>query len=201
MAFIEQEASEKAEEINVKVEEESNIEKGRLVQQRRQKIMDPNGKKEKQADLRKKNHSSNPLNTELLTCIKTDEDHIHQIPEETKANIPKISGGLSRYPSIPSKGRKAVQDVSNHKITEYFPVRRSSRKTGKQIEVEEMDALRNAVYNGTNEKLLEIYIDEHKGRGIRAGRAFVKSEFVIEYKGKYYWIVFLLVFKYHTSNF
>lgn len=31
--------------------------------------------------------------------------------------------------------RRAVQDVSNHKITEYYPVRRSCRKTGKQIEV------------------------------------------------------------------
>ncbi|KAK6037182.1 hypothetical protein COOONC_25313 [Cooperia oncophora] len=34
-----------------------------------------------------------------------------------------------------NNSRRAVQDVSNHKITEFFPVRRSSRKTGKQLEV------------------------------------------------------------------
>jgi len=40
MAFIEQEANEKAEEIDAKAEEEFNIEKGRLVQQQRLKIME-----------------------------------------------------------------------------------------------------------------------------------------------------------------
>merc|ERR1711962_142539 len=39
MAFIHQEAKEKAEEIEAKAEEEFNIEKGRLVQQERLKIM------------------------------------------------------------------------------------------------------------------------------------------------------------------
>ncbi|KPJ10741.1 V-type proton ATPase subunit E [Papilio machaon] len=48
MAFIEQEANEKAEEIDAKAEEEFNIEKGRLVQQQRLKIMEYYEKKEKQ---------------------------------------------------------------------------------------------------------------------------------------------------------
>ncbi|KAJ0172206.1 hypothetical protein K1T71_012179 [Dendrolimus kikuchii] len=48
MAFIEQEATEKAEEIDAKAEEEFNIEKGRLVQQQRLKIMEYYEKKEKQ---------------------------------------------------------------------------------------------------------------------------------------------------------
>ena len=74
-----QEANEKAEEIDAKAEEEFNIEKGRLVQQQRFKIM--NGcvswskrhffrlkimeyyeRKEKQVDLQKKIQSSNMLN-------------------------------------------------------------------------------------------------------------------------------------------
>ena len=48
MAFIEQEANEKAEEIDAKAEEEFNIEKGRLVQQQRLKIMEHFERKEKQ---------------------------------------------------------------------------------------------------------------------------------------------------------
>ncbi|KAK6048440.1 hypothetical protein COOONC_14055, partial [Cooperia oncophora] len=47
---------------------------------------------------------------------------------------------------------------------------------------EEKGALRDAIYNMTNETLVEIYMDEKKGRGIRAGKSFVKNEFVIEYK-------------------
>lgn len=54
MAFIEQEANEKAEEIDAKAEEEFNIEKGRLVQQQRLKIMEYYERKEKQVELLKK---------------------------------------------------------------------------------------------------------------------------------------------------
>ncbi|EPQ09402.1 V-type proton ATPase subunit E 1 [Myotis brandtii] len=55
MAFIEQEANEKAEEIDAKAEEEFNIEKGRLVQTQRLKIMEYYEKKEKQIEQQKKN--------------------------------------------------------------------------------------------------------------------------------------------------
>ena len=54
MAFIEQEANEKAEEIDAKAEEEFNIEKGRLVQQQRLKIMEYYERKEKQVELQRK---------------------------------------------------------------------------------------------------------------------------------------------------
>lgn len=54
MAFIEQEANEKAEEIDAKAEEEFNIEKGRLVQHQRLKIMEYFERKEKQVELQKK---------------------------------------------------------------------------------------------------------------------------------------------------
>ena len=54
MAFIDQEANEKVEEIDAKAEEEFNIEKGRLVQQQRLKIMEYYKKKEKQVELQKK---------------------------------------------------------------------------------------------------------------------------------------------------
>lgn len=66
MAFIEQEANEKAEEIDAKAEEEFNIEKGRLVQQQRLKIMEYYEKKEKQVELQKKIQSSNMLNQARL---------------------------------------------------------------------------------------------------------------------------------------
>lgn len=54
MAFIEQEANEKAEEIDAKAEEEFNIEKGRLVQEQRMKIMEFYEKKEKQVELQRR---------------------------------------------------------------------------------------------------------------------------------------------------
>jgi V-type H+-transporting ATPase subunit E len=66
MAFIEQEANEKAEEIDAKAEEEFNIEKGRLVQQQRTKIMEYYEKKEKQVELQRKIQSPTCL-TKLVS--------------------------------------------------------------------------------------------------------------------------------------
>ena len=72
MAFIEQEANEKAEEIDAKAEEEFNIEKGRLVQQQRLKIMEYYERKEKQVELQKKIQSSNMLNQARLKVRLTE---------------------------------------------------------------------------------------------------------------------------------
>ncbi len=54
MAFIDQEANTKVEEIDAKAEEEFQIEKSRLVQNQRLKIMEFYAKKEKQLELAKK---------------------------------------------------------------------------------------------------------------------------------------------------
>ena len=75
--LIFQEANEKAEEIDAKAEEEFNIEKGRLVQQQRLKIMEYYERKEKQVDLQKKIQSSNMLNAVSIKAyyswIETDQ--------------------------------------------------------------------------------------------------------------------------------
>lgn len=54
VSFIEQEAAEKANEILVKAEEEFNIEKGRIVQQEKLKVMSLYEKKEKQVETQRK---------------------------------------------------------------------------------------------------------------------------------------------------
>jgi V-type H+-transporting ATPase subunit E len=100
MAFIEQEANEKAEEIEAKAEEEFNMEKGRLVQQQRTKIMEFYEKKEKQVELQRKIQRSNMQNQGRLKCLKAREDHLRAVLDEAKANLSKISGDSARYPAI-----------------------------------------------------------------------------------------------------
>ncbi|VDK48764.1 unnamed protein product [Anisakis simplex] len=100
MAFIEQEANEKAEEIDAKAEEEFNIEKGRLVQQQRAKILEYYEKKEKQVELQRKIQSSNMLNQGRLKCLKAREDHLHKVLEEARVNLSRISANHQHYPSI-----------------------------------------------------------------------------------------------------
>ncbi|KAL3984964.1 V-type proton ATPase subunit E [Acanthocheilonema viteae] len=100
IAFIEQEAIEKAEEVDAKAEEEFNIEKGRLVQQQRTKILEYYDKKEKQVELQRKIQSSNMLNQGRLKCLKAREDHLNKVLEEARLSLSRISGDSTKYPSI-----------------------------------------------------------------------------------------------------
>lgn len=100
MAFIEQEANEKAEEIDAKAEEEFNIEKGRLVQQQRLKIMEYYEKKEKQVELQKKIQSSNMLNQARLKVLKVREDHVRNVLDEARKRLGEVTRDISRYREI-----------------------------------------------------------------------------------------------------
>lgn len=100
MAFIEQEANEKAEEIDAKAEEEFNIEKGRLVQQQRLKIMEYYEKKEKQVELQKKIQSSNMLNQARLKALKVREDHVRNVLEEARKRLGEVTRDTGRYREI-----------------------------------------------------------------------------------------------------
>lgn len=100
MAFIEQEANEKAEEIDAKAEEEFNIEKGRLVQQQRLKIMEYYEKKEKQVELQKKIQSSNMLNQARLKVLKVREDHVRAVLEDARKRLGEVTSDQGRYAQI-----------------------------------------------------------------------------------------------------
>jgi len=100
MAFIEQEANEKAEEIDAKAEEEFNIEKGRLVQQQRLKIMEYYEKKEKQVELQKKIQSSNMLNQARLKALKVREDHVRNVLDEARKKLTEVTHNTAHYREI-----------------------------------------------------------------------------------------------------
>jgi len=103
MAFIEQEANEKAEEIDAKAEEEFNIEKGRLVQQQRLKIMEYYEKKEKQVELQKKIQSSNMLNQARLKVLKVREDHVRNVLEEARRRLGEVTKNPAVYKEVLQK--------------------------------------------------------------------------------------------------
>ncbi|KAJ8391059.1 hypothetical protein AAFF_G00096800 [Aldrovandia affinis] len=97
MAFIEQEANEKAEEIDAKAEEEFNIEKGRLVQTQRLKIMEYYEKKEKQIEQQKKIQMSNLMNQARLKVLKARDDMISDMLNEARQRLAKIANDPGRY--------------------------------------------------------------------------------------------------------
>lgn len=100
MAFIEQEANEKAEEIDAKAEEEFNIEKGRLVQTQRLKIMEYYEKKEKQIEQQKKIQMSNLMNQARLKVLKARDDLISDLLNEARQRLGKIAKDPVRYATL-----------------------------------------------------------------------------------------------------
>ncbi|XP_031562957.1 V-type proton ATPase subunit E-like [Actinia tenebrosa] len=100
MAFIEQEAKEKSEEIDAKAEEEFNIEKGRLVQNERLKIMNVYERKEKQVELRKKIQRSNLLNQSRLKILKAQDDHVKCVLEECREQLGSVTKDSAKYKEV-----------------------------------------------------------------------------------------------------
>lgn len=68
-------------------------------------------------------------------------------------------------------------------LNDYFPVRRSVRKTKKAVEQENLRHIENAIEKQSEEGLV-VKVFKDKGRGICAGRPFARGEFVVEYIGE-----------------
>lgn len=69
------------------------------------------------------------------------------------------------------------------KLTDFFPVRRSVRKTKKAVEQEQMRNIEAAIRNAQQDGLTVKKFGD-KGRGVVTARPFAKGEFVVEYMGE-----------------
>ncbi|KAM8891083.1 V-type proton ATPase subunit E 1a [Spinachia spinachia] len=100
MGFIEQEAGEKVEEIDAKAEEEFNIEKGRLVQTQRVKIMQYYEKKEKQIEQHKKIKMSNLTNQARLKVLTARDNMITDLLNEARQRLAGIAKDPASYSTL-----------------------------------------------------------------------------------------------------
>lgn len=103
MAFIDEEANEKAEEIDTKAEEEFNIEKSRLFQEQKIKIMDYFDKKEKQVELQRRIQNSHIQNDARLKVLQSREKHIRNVLEEAQRKLVELTRDESMYQKVLQK--------------------------------------------------------------------------------------------------
>ncbi|XP_066255830.1 histone-lysine N-methyltransferase Set8-like isoform X1 [Euwallacea similis] len=100
-----------------------------------------------------------------------------------------IGNSFTQNASLKSKDLPKVNNNDNtkvngqHKLTEYFPVRRSIRKTKATVLEEQQLALERMVRNKIEEGL-EVRLFKDKGRGVVAAKDFQKGDFVVEYSGE-----------------
>ncbi|XP_051924688.1 lysine methyltransferase 5Ab isoform X2 [Hippocampus zosterae] len=83
----------------------------------------------------------------------------------------------------PRNGKKAECNASqNRKVTDFFPIRRSNRKTQAELKNEEHKHLDDLIKKGIEEGM-QVRVIEGKGRGVFAERLFKRGDFVVEYHG------------------
>lgn len=83
----------------------------------------------------------------------------------------------------PSKAAKRKTDVQCHSLTEYFPIRRSGRKTKTTLAKERQKQVEDAILNGIEEGF-QITEFADKGRGVTTSRPLKAGDFVLEYAGE-----------------
>ncbi|XP_018417601.1 PREDICTED: V-type proton ATPase subunit E 1 isoform X2 [Nanorana parkeri] len=87
-------------DVQKQAEEEFNIEKGRLVQTQRLKIMEYYEKKEKQIEQQKKIQMSNLLNQARLKVLKARDDLIGELLSEAKQRLARVVKEPPRYQAL-----------------------------------------------------------------------------------------------------
>lgn len=97
----------------------------------------------------------------------------------TTTHQKRVLHNKERRPTLKSAARKNSQ---NRKVTDYYPIRRSSRKSKTEIKCEQKKLIDELIINGIEEGM-EVQQIEGKGRAVFATRCFLKGEYVVEYHG------------------
>ncbi|XP_068111082.1 N-lysine methyltransferase KMT5A [Hyperolius riggenbachi] len=104
---------------------------------------------------------------------------------ETQKKLPptdKKPESQRKAKAKPNRRKEQATKSPNRKVTDYFPVRRSNRKSKKELECEEKQRVNDLITGGTEEGM-KIDNVPGKGRGVITTRDFHRGEFVVEYHG------------------
>lgn len=107
-----------------------------------------------------------------MTALNSESN---EIQNAIKMELPKSAGSRSGTPV-------QTKQMQSKQMTDFFPVRRSIRKTKKAVEQEYLRHIEKAIEQQCEDGLV-VKLFKDKGRGICAGRPFARGEFVVEYIG------------------
>ncbi|KAM6926155.1 V-type proton ATPase subunit E 1a [Lycodopsis pacificus] len=174
MGFIEQEASEKVEEIDAKAEEEFNIEKGRLVQTQRVKIMQHYEKKDKQIEQHKKIQMSNLMNQARLKVLKSRDEMITDLLSEARQRLAEIAKDAASYstlleglvlqgfyqllePKVTIRCRQQDVEMVQAAVNKIIPIYKEAVKINIVVKIDQERFLPSEICGG-----IEVYNDNRK---------------------------------------
>lgn len=93
------------------------------------------------------------------------------------------SKNIDKTFAVPKSVAPPSRRIQSTQLTDFFPIRRSGRKTKQAVEQEISQYIETAIEKQLEDGLI-VKIFPEKGRGIVAGRAFQRGEFVVEYVGE-----------------
>lgn len=102
VTFIKQEAVEKATEIDVKADEEFSLEKSRMVQAEKVKIMKEFERKQEQAKVQQRIQHSNLIKESRLEVLRTRDTVLGDLFEQAKSRLPTLTAN-KEYPNLLGK--------------------------------------------------------------------------------------------------
>jgi len=152
--FIYREADEKASEIHAKAQEEFTIEKARIVQDEKLKIMKEFERKEKQIEVRKKIAYSNELNISRLRTLKAREEGVQRVLGEAHKRLSVLTKDANQYKQLLKK--LIIQGLWKLQEPEVILV---CRKQDLALVKEVVDAAAQE-YSRNSEKKCEVKIDQ-----------------------------------------
>jgi len=98
---------------------------------------------------------------------------------------PLVTGTGTPTNSNTKAGKLQQAASTSHKVTEYFPIRRSERKPKAELIKAELETICSYLAQSDDSKHgIEVAPIENKGRGIKAVKNFNKGDFVVEYAGE-----------------
>lgn len=134
------------------------------------------------------------------TCLRSPAEHplplgnslshapLHVANNNNNSSSVALHGLQLRGSCLKVKGKKCTlrsaggKNSQNRKVTDYYPIRRSSRKSKTELKCEEKKLIDDLITKGIEEGL-EVQDIEGKGRGVFSTRCFQKGEYVVEYHG------------------
>nr|AAI53937.1 Setd8b protein [Danio rerio]AAI54606.1 Setd8b protein [Danio rerio] len=117
---------------------------------------------------------------QIIICGHNEQTAVPYKTSETRKQTK--SGQRTNREKSTDRKLKSKESLPNHKVTDYFPVRRSCRKSKAELKCEKQRHIEDLIKNNVEEGLKVKCIDG-KGRGVFADRAFQKDQFVVEYHG------------------
>ncbi|XP_035524101.1 N-lysine methyltransferase KMT5A-A [Morone saxatilis] len=129
------------------------------------------------------------------TCLRSPTElamprsnSLSHTPLHANNNGSALHGHQRRGVRLKVKGKKSTLRIAggknsqNRKVTDYYPIRRSSRKSKTELKCEEKKHIDDLITKGIEEGM-EVQQIEGKGRAVFATRCFRKGEYVVEYHG------------------